>query len=125
MLLKGNKALRYFKISCLKPWMLHKLHKHLKSYLDLAMATKIKSILSNNEIMDLMEELEEIISRVYRQKRRQLEGQNPPVSTATAPIQPAVAGTSTENNYFGGPSPQGPMAVPLQQYHNDPQYYQF
>ena len=99
-----------------------------QDYLNLAMAamaTKIKSSLSNNEIMDLMEELEEIISRVCRQKRRWLEGQNLPVSTATAPIQPAVAGTSTDNNYFSGPGPQGPMAVPLQQYHDDPQYYQF
>ena len=73
-----------------------------------------------------MEELEEIISRVCRQKRRQLEGQNPPVSTATAPIQPAVAGTSTDNNYFGAPlGPQGPMAVQVQQYTEDPQFYNF
>ena len=95
-----------------------------QDYLDLAMAAmaaKIKSILSNNEIMDLMEELEEIV-RVCRQKRSWLEGQNPPVSTATASIQPAVAGTSTDNNYFGGPGPQGPMTVPLQQYHK---YYHF
>ena len=72
-----------------------------QDYLDLdmaAMATKINSILSNNEIMDLMEELEEIVNRVCRQKRRQLEGQNPPVFNPTAPIQSAVAGTSTDNN---------------------------
>ena len=44
-----------------------------QDYFNLAMATmaiKIKSVLSNNEIMDLMEELEEIINRVCRQKMR-------------------------------------------------------
>ena len=41
-----------------------------QDYLDLAMAVKIKSVLSNNEIIDLMEELEEIVNRVCRQKRR-------------------------------------------------------
>ena len=95
-----------------------------QDYLDLAMAAmavKIKSVLSNNEIMDLMEELEEIINRVCRQKRRQLKGQNP-----TVPIQPAVPGTSTDNNYFGAPpGPQGPMAVQVQQYTEDPQFYNF
>ena len=99
-----------------------------QDYLDLTMAAmppKIKSVLSNNEIMDLMEEPEEIINRVCRQKRSWLKGQNPPVFNPTAPIQPAVAGTSTDNNYFGGPGPQGPMAVPLQQYNDDPQYYHF
>ena len=99
-----------------------------QDYLNLAMAAmavKIKSVLSNHEIMDLMEELEEIVNRVCRQKRRRLEGQNPTVPNPTAPIQPAVAGTSTDNNYFGGPGPQGPIAVQLQQYHDDPQYYQF
>ena len=95
-----------------------------QDYLNLAMAAmaiKIKSVLSNNEIMDLMEELEEIINRVCRQKRRRLEGQNP-----TVPIQPVVPGTSTDNNYFRAPPGlQGPMVVQVQQYTEDPQFYNF
>ena len=66
-----------------------------------------------------MEELEEIINRVYRLKRRWLEGQNPNLPNPTVPIQPAVPGTSTDNNYFRAPGPQGPMAVSLQHYNCD------
>ena len=120
LVLKGNKTLRYFKKSCFKtlegPQAPEK-----QDYFDLAMAVEIESVLSNNEIMDLMEELEEIVDRICRQKRMRLEGQNP-----TVPKQPAVPGTSTDNNYFGAPpGPQGPMAIQVQQYNEDAQFYNF
>ena len=121
MVLKGNKT-EVFQEKLLKTLEAPQTPKQ-QDYLNMAMAAmvvKIKSVLSNNEIMNLMEELEEIVNRVCRQKRRRLEGQNP-----TVPIQAAVPGMSTDNNYFRAPGLQGPMAVPLQQYNDDPQYYNF
>ena len=83
-----------------------------EEYVDLALAAisrKMKDTLSKNVIMDLVEDIQQIVNRAYREKRRQMElvSQNPP---APPPVTPH---TSTDT-MFGGPGPQGPLALQVQ-----------
>ena len=83
-----------------------------EEYVDLALAAisrKMKDTLSKNEIMDLVEDIQQIVNRACREKRRQMElvTQNPP---APPPVTPH---TSTDT-MFGGPGPQGPLALQVQ-----------
>ena len=83
-----------------------------EEYVDLALAAisrKMKDTLSKNEIMDLVEDIQQIVNRACREKRRWMElvTQNPP---APPPVTPH---TSTDM-MFGGPGPQGPLALQVQ-----------
>ena len=83
-----------------------------EEYVDLALAAisrKMKDTLSKNEIMDLVEDIQQIVNRACREKRRRMElvTQNPP---ALLPVTPH---TSTDM-MFGGPGPQGSLALPVQ-----------
>ena len=115
-----------------------------QEYVDLALsaiALKMKSTLSQHEIMDLVEDIEMIVNRACREKRRRMQAcENPPPpappvvpSTSTdnnniynaPPPPPVVPSTSTDNNnIYTGPGPQGPMAHAIQ-YSEEPQYFQF
>ena len=115
-----------------------------QEYVDLALsaiALKMKSTLSQHEIMDLVEDIELIVNRACREKRRRMEAsENPPpppppvvpsMSTDNnniytgPPPPPVVPSTSTDNNnIYTGPGPQGPMAHVIQ-YAEEPQYFQF
>ena len=115
-----------------------------QEYVDLALsaiALKMKSTLSQHEIMDLVEDIEMIVNRACREKRRRMQAcENPPPpappvvpSTSTdnnniynaPPPPPLVPNTSTDNNnVYAGPGPQGPMAHAIQ-YSEEPQYFQF
>ena len=95
-----------------------------QEYVDLALsaiALKMKSTLSQHEIMDLVEDIEMIVNRACREKRRRMEAsENPP-----PPPPPVVPSTSTDNkSIYTGPGPQGPMAHAIQ-YAEEPQYFQF
>ena len=98
----------------------------------------MKSTLSQHEIMDLVEDIEMIINRACREKRRRMEAsENPPppvvpsmstdnnnIYTGPCP-PPVVPSTSTDNNnIYTEPGPQGPMAQVIQ-YAEEPQYFQF
>ena len=92
-----------------------------QDYVDLAFAAisrKMKDTLNNNEIMDLVEDIQSVVNRACREKRRHMDltAQQPP------PPPPVTASTSTD--MFGGsaPGPQGPMAIPV---YNEPNYYNF
>ena len=97
-----------------------------EEYVDLALAAisrKMKDTLSKNQIMDLVEDIQQIVNRACREKRRQMElvTQNPP---APPPVTPH---TSTDT-MFGGPGPQGPLALQVQQGFTpdgQSQYYNF
>ena len=115
-----------------------------QEYVDLALlaiALKMKSTFSQHEIMDLVEDIEMIINRTCREKRRRMQAyENPPPpalpvvpSTSTdnnniynaPPPPPVVPSMSTDNNnIYTGPGPQGPMAHAIQ-YSEEPQYFQF
>ena len=94
-----------------------------QEYVDLvllAIALKMKSTLSQHEIMDLVEDIEMIVNRACREKRRRMQAsENPP-----PPPPPVVPSMSTDNNIYTGPGPQGPMAHVIQ-YTEEPQYFQF
>ena len=114
-----------------------------QEYVDLALlaiALKMKSTLSQHEIMDLVEDIEMIVNRACREKRRRMQAsENPP-----PPPPPVVPSTSIDNNIYNGPPPppvvpsmstdnnniytrpgtQGPMAHVIQ-YTEEPQYFQF
>ena len=94
-----------------------------QEYVDVAFAAiamKMKSTLSQNEMMDLVEDIQQLVNRACREKRRRMDltAQQPP------PPPPVIASTSTETMYGGPPGPQGPMAHPVQ-YEEQPNYYQF
>ena len=97
-----------------------------EEYVDPALAAisrKMKDTLSKNEIMDLVEDIQQIVNRACREKRRRMElvTQNPP---APPPVTPH---TSTDT-MFGGPGPQGPLAVqvqPIFTIDGQGQYYNF
>ena len=104
-----------------------------QEYVDLALLTialKMKSTLSQHEIMDLVEDIEMIANRACREKRRRMQAsENPPpppppvvLSASTdnniytgPPPPPVVPSTITDNNnIYTGPGPQGPMAHAIQ-----------
>ena len=115
-----------------------------QEYVDLALsaiALKMKSTMSQHEIMDLVKDIEKdiemIVNRACREKGRRMQAsENPPpvvpsMSTDNnniyngPPPPPVVPSTSTDNNnIFTGPGPQGPMAH-VSQYTGEPQYFQF
>ena len=77
-----------------------------QEYVDLALsaiALKMKSTLSQHEIMDLVEDIERIMNRACRKKRRRMQD---------------------NNNIYTGPGQQGPMPHVVQ-YTEEPQYFQF
>ena len=74
-------------------------HEYLDAAFE-AMAFKMKEVLSKDEIMDLVEDLEQLVNRACREKRHRMEiVTNPPVP----PQHPLM-----EQMYSG---PQGPMAM--------------
>ena len=68
--------------------------------------------------MDVIEEIEAIVNRACREKRRQMDltGQQAP------PLPPVTASTSTDNLFGGTAGPQGPIVIPA---YNEPNYYNF
>ena len=79
-----------------------------REYLDVAleaMAFKIREVLSKEEIIDVVEDLENLVSRACREKRHWIEMVKNPAVPAQHPLQEAQA-----QMYAG---PQGPMAVPV------------
>ena len=91
-----------------------------QDYVDLAFTTivrKMKDTLNKNEIMDVVEDIEAIVNRACREKRRRMD-----LTGLQAP--PVTASTSTDTLFGGGPGPgpQGPMAIPA---YNEPNYYNF
>ena len=77
-------------------------------YLDVAleaMAFKIREVLSKEEIIDVVEDLENSVSRACREKRRQMQMVKIPAVPAQHPWQEPQA-----QMYAG---PQVPMAVPV------------
>ena len=96
-----------------------------QEYIDLAFATiikKMKKTLNDNEIMDAVEEVELVINRICREKRRRVAFQQAPASTKNIfeMLQPVSM------NQQMGIGPTGPTAVPVN-YNDDqfPQHLQF
>ena len=84
-----------------------------------AMSFKMKEVLSKEEIIDLMEDLENLVSRACREKRRRMELVKNPNVPPQHPLPEQM---------YGGPPP--PMAVPVgfdnnSGANNDPTYYNF
>ena len=77
-----------------------------------AMSFKMKEVLSKEEIIDLVEDLENLVSRACREKRRRMEL----VATPNVPPQHPLQ----EPMYAGPPGPQGPMAVAVPFNNNTP-----
>ena len=87
-----------------------------------AMSFKMKEVLSKEEIIDLVEDLKNLVSRACREKRRHMEL----VATPNVPPQHPLQ----EPMYAGPPGPQGPMAVAVPFNNNtpgntDPTFYNF
>ena len=77
-----------------------------REYLDVAleaMAFKMREVLSKEEIIDVVEDLENVVSRACREKRRHMEMVKNPAVPAQHPLQ--------EAQMYAGP--QGPLAVPV------------
>ena len=96
-----------------------------QEYIDLAFAAiikKIKKTLNDNEITDAVEEVELVINRICREKRRRVAFQQAPASTKN--IFETLQPVST--NQQMGIGPTGPTAVPVN-YNDDqfPQHLQF
>ena len=96
-----------------------------QEYIDLAFAAiikKMKKTLNDNEIMDAVEEVELVINRICREKRRRVAFQQAPASTKN--IFEMLQPVST--NQQMGIGPTGPTAVPVN-YNDDqfPQHLQF
>ena len=75
-------------------------------YLDVAleaMALKMRAVLSKEDIIDVVEDLENVVSRACREKRRHMEMVTNPAVPAQHPLQ--------EAQMYAGP--QGPLAVPV------------
>ena len=96
-----------------------------QEYIDLAFAAiikKMKKTLNDNEIMDAVEEMELVINRICREKRRRVAFQQAPASTKN--IFEMLQPVST--NQQMGIGPTGLTAVPVN-YNDDqfPQHLQF
>ena len=96
-----------------------------QEYIDLAFAAiikKMKKTLNDNEIMDAVEEVELVINRICREKRRRVAFQQAPASTKN--IFEMLQPVSTNQQLGIGPT--GPTAVPVN-YNDDqlPQHLQF
>ena len=79
-----------------------------RKYLDVAleaMAFKIREVLSKEEIIDVVEDLENLVSRACTEKRCWMEMVKNPAVPAQHPLQKPQA-----QMYAG---PQGPMAIPV------------
>ena len=90
-----------------------------QDYVDLAftaIARKMKDTLNKNEIMDVVEDIEAIVNRACREKRRRMD-----LTGLQAPPPPPVTASTSTDTVFGG-GPQGPMAIPV---YNEPNYYNF
>ena len=75
-------------------------------YLDVAlevMALKMRAVLSKEDIIDVMGDLENVVSRACREKRCRMEMVTNPAVPAQHPLQ--------EAQMYAGP--QGPLAVPV------------
>ena len=83
----------------------------------------MKKTLNENEIMDAVEEVELVINRICREKRRRVAFEQAPGSTKNIfeMLQPMRT-----NQQMGGIGPTGPTAVPVN-YNDDqfPQHLQF
>ena len=83
-----------------------------EEYVDLALAAisrKMKDTLSKNEIMDLVEDIQQIVNRACREKRRRME-----LVTQNLPVPPPVTPHTSTDTMFGGAGPQGPLALQVQ-----------
>ena len=94
-----------------------------QDYIDLAFAAiikKMKKTLNDNEIMDAVEEVELVINRICREKRRRVAFQQAPAKNIFETLQPV----STNQQMEIGST--GPTAVPVN-YNDDqfPQHLQF
>ena len=92
-----------------------------QDYIDLVFAAiikKMKKTLNYNEIMDAVEEVELVINRICREKRRRVAFQQAPGSTKN--IFETLQPVST--NQQMGIGPTGPTAVPVN--YNDDQFAQ-
>ena len=81
----------------------------LEEYVYLALAAisrKMKDTLSKNEIMDLVEDIQQIVNRACREKRRWME-----LLTQNPPAPPPVTLHISTDMMFGRPGPQGPLAL--------------
>ena len=95
-----------------------------QEYVDVAftaIAMKMKSTLSQNKIMDLVEDIQQFANQACREKRIRMDltAQQPP------PPLPVTASTSNDTMFGGTPGPQGPMAHPVPAYNNEPNYFNF
>ena len=96
-----------------------------REYVDVAleaMSFKMKEVLSKEEIIDLVEDLENLVSRACREKRRRMELVATPNVPPQHPLQEPI--------YAGPPGPQGPMAVAVPfnnntTGNNEPTFYNF
>ena len=59
--------------------------------------------------MDLVEDIQQIVNRAYREKKRQME-----VVTQNPPAPPLVTIHTSTDTMFGGPGPQGSLALQVQ-----------
>ena len=94
-----------------------------QEYVDIAFAAiamKMKSTLSQNEIMDLVEDIKQLVNQACREKRRRMD-----LTAQQPPPLPVTASTSTDTMFGGAPGPQGPMAHPVSAYNNEPNYFNF
>ena len=83
-----------------------------QDYVDLAftaISRKMKDTLNKNEIMDVVEEIEAIVNRVCREKRRRMDltGQQAP------PPPPVTVSMSTDTLFGGGPGHRDPWQYQL------------
>ena len=96
-----------------------------REYVDVALEAigfKMKEVLSKEEIIDLVEDLENLVSRACREKRRHMELVTTPNVPPQHPLQEPI--------YAGPPGPQGPMAVAVPfnnntTGNNEPTFYNF
>ena len=98
-------------LKCLEPVDVPETPK--KDYLDAALeavSLQMKENLSNNEMLDLIEDIQNMVNRACREKWRRLEMAN------------QVSNNTSNNQMFQGPGPQGPMA--LQVNYDDQQHQQ-
>ena len=87
-----------------------------KDYIDLALhavAVQCKENLNKNEILDVVDDIQQLVNRVCRDKRRREEIQRNP------PPPPAAAGFAPQVQHQ-----QGALALPLNYNNEPPQYYQ-
>ena len=88
-------------LKCLEPVDVSHAQPIKKEYIDSALETialQMKQNLPNNEILDLVEDIQGMVNRACREKRRRIDMANQ---------------VSNNTQMYQVPGPQGPMAVPV------------